>query len=110
MSQPTWGRLRSRPDAVAALREMEFLELPVVDGPRYTGSGMTETLAHHAHAQQDFDSILPPERSGGWGRPAPFMQHRIIDPDTGEDAGGRHARRAVGPRLRTDGRHEQARA
>jgi acyl-CoA synthetase (AMP-forming)/AMP-acid ligase II len=43
---------------------------------------MTETLANHSHAQDEFDRVLPPDLAGSSGIPVPFMQHRIVDPET----------------------------
>jgi acyl-CoA synthetase (AMP-forming)/AMP-acid ligase II len=51
-------------------------------GPRATSLGMTETLGPHTFYPDD---PLPPEKEGSFGRAVPGVEHRIVDPDTGED-------------------------
>jgi acyl-CoA synthetase (AMP-forming)/AMP-acid ligase II len=85
VSQAALGRFHARPDLVEVLRTVESLTLPTVTGPRQSGCGMTETLSNHCHAQGDFDDVLPSQLLGACGTPVPFMQHRIVDPNTGQD-------------------------
>ena len=81
-----FSRIESRPAMLQELSEMENLRLPSVDGRRrHGGCGMTETLANHCHPQDEFDRILPGDLVGSSGKPVPFMQHRIVDPDTNMD-------------------------
>ena len=47
--------------------------------------GMTETLGPHTFADQR--NHLPPEKAGSFGLPVPGVEHRIIDPVTGEPLG-----------------------
>jgi acyl-CoA synthetase (AMP-forming)/AMP-acid ligase II len=79
--------LLSHPDASAHdLGAMKRLHSDAPDPhlPRHVGCGMTETLSNHSHAQDEFDRILPEELQGSCGLPLPYMEHRIVDPDTRE--------------------------
>ena len=60
---------------------------PAADGfdaaPKANSLGMTETLGPHTiEAKAD---ALPPGKEGSFGRPVPGVEHRIVDPITGED-------------------------
>ncbi len=51
--------------------------------PRANSLGMTETLGPHTiEARSD---VLPPDKAGSFGRAVPGVEHRIVDPVTGED-------------------------
>src|SRR5690606_8132022 len=47
-----------------------------------TSLGMTETLGPHTF---EADVPLPPGKEGSFGRPVPGVEHRIVDPETGDD-------------------------
>jgi acyl-CoA synthetase (AMP-forming)/AMP-acid ligase II len=86
VSQAALGRFRAtRPDLIDQLAAVDGLILPTQTGPVHMGCGMTETLSNHTHAQEEFDRVLLPDMAGSCGTPVPFMQHRIVNPDTGED-------------------------
>lgn len=51
--------------------------------PRANSLGMTETLGPHTFAAKD---PLPPGKDGSFGFAVPGVEHRIVDPITGEDA------------------------
>jgi len=85
ISQATYIRFLARPDVLEKLGSLKSLRLPTSTGPRHGACGMTETLSNHTHPQGEFDNILPPHLTGSAGKPVPFMQHRIVDPDTGHD-------------------------
>lgn len=51
-------------------------------GPRATSLGMTETLGPHTFEE---DLPLPAGKEGSFGRPVPGVEHRLVDPGTGED-------------------------
>jgi acyl-coenzyme A synthetase/AMP-(fatty) acid ligase len=60
---------------------------PADDGfdtaPKANSLGMTETLGPHTiEAKAD---ALPAGKEGSFGRPVPGVEHRIVDPVTGED-------------------------
>lgn len=46
-----------------------------------TGIGMTESAAHHTYGQ---DAPLPESLRGAYGKPAPGVEHLIVDVDTGQ--------------------------
>jgi acyl-CoA synthetase (AMP-forming)/AMP-acid ligase II len=53
------------------------------DVPQANSLGMTETLGPHT-----FDSkanVLPPDKEGSFGPSVPGVEHKIVDPITGED-------------------------
>ena len=50
---------------------------------RVNSLGMTETLG--PHTLDMMGTALPQERRGSFGRQVPGMEHRIVDPATGED-------------------------
>jgi acyl-CoA synthetase (AMP-forming)/AMP-acid ligase II len=52
--------------------------------PRANSLGMTETLG--PHTIEDYRVILPASKAGSFGRPVPGVEHRIVDPLTGEPA------------------------
>lgn len=53
------------------------------DAPKANSLGMTETLGPHTiEAKAD---ALPPGKEGSFGRAVPGVEHRIVDPVTGED-------------------------
>jgi acyl-CoA synthetase (AMP-forming)/AMP-acid ligase II len=52
--------------------------------PTATPLGMTETLGPHTFDASDHD--LPPEQEGSFGRSVPGVEHKVVDPITGEDA------------------------
>lgn len=52
------------------------------DVPKANSLGMTETLGPHTFDTRD---ELPPEKVGSFGRSVPGVEHRIVDPVTGED-------------------------
>jgi acyl-CoA synthetase (AMP-forming)/AMP-acid ligase II len=51
--------------------------------PRANALGMTETLGPHTFDHRD--NILPPEKEGSFGPSVPGVEHKIVDPLTGED-------------------------
>lgn len=53
------------------------------DAPKANSLGMTETLGPHT-IEAKADS-LPPGKEGSFGRAVPGVEHRIVDPITGED-------------------------
>ena len=52
------------------------------DVPKANSLGMTETLGPHTFDTRD---ELPPEKVGSFGRSVPGVEHKIVDPITGED-------------------------
>ena len=46
--------------------------------------GMTETLGPHTLEPEG--TVLPADKAGSFGRAVPGVEHKIIDPSTGEDA------------------------
>lgn len=48
-----------------------------------TSLGMTETFG--PHTIEDYRLLLPPEKAGSFGRPVPGMEHRVVDPVSGEE-------------------------
>ena len=52
------------------------------DVPTANSLGMTETLGPHTFETRD---ELPPDKVGSFGRSVPGVEHRIVDPVTGED-------------------------
>jgi len=53
------------------------------DEPRANALGMTETLGPHTFDSKD--NVLPPDKEGSFGLSVPGVEHKIIDPVTGED-------------------------
>ena len=49
---------------------------------RSNSLGMTETCAAHAADRSDVD--LPESSRGSFGKPVPGVQHKIVDPETGQ--------------------------
>ena len=47
-----------------------------------TGMGMTETCAHHSYPHSE---LLPERLRGALGSPAPGMELKIVDPETGRE-------------------------
>ena len=66
---------------------------PLVGVPQFHNSlGMTETGGPHTTCPpSERGRVLPAELQGAFGRPLPYVQHRVIDPDTGAVLGeGEH--------------------
>jgi acyl-CoA synthetase (AMP-forming)/AMP-acid ligase II len=53
------------------------------DVPQASSLGMTETLGPHTFEGKD--SVLPPEKAGSFGRSVPGVEHKVVDPVTGDD-------------------------
>lgn len=51
--------------------------------PKANSLGMTETLGPHTFDTKD--NPLPPEKEGSFGRSVPGVEHKIVDPITGDD-------------------------
>ncbi len=51
--------------------------------PKATSLGMTETLGPHTF--DAYDDPLPPEKEGSFGLSVPGVEHKLVDPVTGED-------------------------
>jgi acyl-CoA synthetase (AMP-forming)/AMP-acid ligase II len=51
--------------------------------PRSNSLGMTETLGPHTIGSKD--GSVPPGKEGTFGEPVPGVEHRLVDPVTGED-------------------------
>jgi acyl-CoA synthetase (AMP-forming)/AMP-acid ligase II len=49
---------------------------------RANSLGMTETLGPHTIEEQS--KVLPATKAGSFGRPVPGVEHRVVDPVTGE--------------------------
>jgi acyl-CoA synthetase (AMP-forming)/AMP-acid ligase II len=57
-------------------------------GLRHTSLGMTETSGPHtACPPAEAGRLLPEEMRGSFGRPLPFVHHRIVNPETGAVVG-----------------------
>ena len=69
-----------RAGSMAALLPQELQA--EADVPKANSLGMTETLGPHTFDTRD---ALPPEKVGSFGRSVPGVEHRIVDPVTGED-------------------------
>jgi acyl-CoA synthetase (AMP-forming)/AMP-acid ligase II len=55
---------------------------PVDPELRSNSLGMTETCGPHTMDRMDYD--LPEKLRGSFGRSVPGLEHRVVDPDTGE--------------------------
>ncbi len=53
------------------------------DVPKANSLGMTETLGPHSFEPKD--EVLPADKVGSFGRSVPGVEHKVIDPVTGED-------------------------
>lgn len=51
--------------------------------PRANALGMTETLGPHTFESKD--NVLPPDKGGSFGLSVPGVEHKIVDPVSGED-------------------------
>jgi acyl-CoA synthetase (AMP-forming)/AMP-acid ligase II len=51
--------------------------------PRANSLGMTETLGPHTFDHRD--NVLPADKEGSFGPSVPGVEHKIVDPLTGED-------------------------
>lgn len=58
---------------------------PVDPGLRHNSMGQTESMGPHTGGGPELDRILPEEMRGSFGLRVPCIEHRIIDPETGED-------------------------
>jgi acyl-CoA synthetase (AMP-forming)/AMP-acid ligase II len=89
----TTQRLRAHPSF--ATRDLSSVpQLTMAGGDpelRHNSLGMTETIGPHtggprAGAPEEEGQYPLPERlRGSWGAPVPFLEHKIVDPDTGEE-------------------------
>jgi acyl-CoA synthetase (AMP-forming)/AMP-acid ligase II len=71
---------------------------PLVGVPQFHNSlGMTETGGPHTTCPpSERGRVLPAVLQGSFGRPLPYVQHRVIDPDTGAVLGeGEHGELCV---------------
>ncbi len=95
MAWPHFGTaMASHPDFaktdLSALRAGNLHELmdpslrPSRKELRTNALGMTETAGVHCMANWSFD--LPERLAGAFGKPMPGVEHRVIDPETGEPA------------------------
>lgn len=83
-----WPTLRQRLQAEPDFHRYDLSSVrafPAVDGRRHLSLGMTETSGPHtlAPALENLQP-LPEHLYGSFGPPAPFVEHRIADPITGE--------------------------
>jgi acyl-CoA synthetase (AMP-forming)/AMP-acid ligase II len=53
------------------------------DVPKANSLGMTETLGPHTFDSKD--NVLPADKEGSFGLSVPGVEHKIVDPVTGED-------------------------
>lgn len=58
---------------------------PLDPGLRHNSLGQTETMGPHTAAGPERGRILPEELRGSFGLPVPFVEHRIVHPESGED-------------------------
>jgi acyl-CoA synthetase (AMP-forming)/AMP-acid ligase II len=88
------------PNALARLRDhptfdatrfagLSWLVPPTGDAAdpsrRHSGMGMTETSGNHTIAPAaEVNRVLPDELRGAFGAAVPYVQHKIVDPDTAE--------------------------
>ena len=88
------------PNALARLRDhptfgrRRFAGIPWLVPPegtpadparRHSGMGMTETSGNHTIAPaSEIDRVLPDDLRGAFGTAVPYVQHKIIDPETDE--------------------------
>ncbi|MCU1353771.1 MAG: lcfB 1 [Acidimicrobiales bacterium] len=56
---------------------------PADNALRANALGMTETLGPHTIESKD--NVVPPEKAGTFGRAVPGIEHKVVDPVTGED-------------------------
>ena len=54
-------------------------------GLRHNSLGQTESFGPHTAAGAELTRELPEELRGSFGLPVPYIQHRIVDPETGKD-------------------------
>ena len=73
---------------LSSIVEMRPPEL-AASGLRHNSLGMTETSGPHTAVSRADNAIdLPEHLRGSFGRPVPGMQHKIVDPETGEALAG----------------------
>ena len=70
-----------RGGTMAALLPQE--EQAAVEVPKANSLGMTESLG--PHSLEGKGTTLPPDKVGSFGRSVPGVEHKVIDPVTGED-------------------------
>ncbi len=89
-----WGQLLQRFYQYAAASGRDLTGVPAMDflmgepvdpGLRHNSLGQTETLGPHTGAGPEIGRELPEELRGSFGLPVPHVEHRVVDPETGED-------------------------
>lgn len=84
----SWVTVRQRLLAEASVSDLDLSGIPFLtsrDAPAYNSLGMTETSGPHSGLPvAERGGALGPEHAGSWGRALEGMQHRIVDPETGE--------------------------
>lgn len=84
MQHPTFPDRDLSSVAMFAPREGPPVDLEL----RHGSLGMTETSGPHtAGPPEEIDRVLPESSRGSFGRALPGVQHRIVDPETGEVLG-----------------------
>lgn len=86
---------RLRADPSFASRDLSFIPQLTMGGGdpdlRHNSLGMTETVGPHTGGarpgapEEETGYPLPERLRGSWGAPMPYLEHKIVDPDTGED-------------------------
>lgn len=54
-----------------------------LEAPRANALGMTETLGPHTIESKD--TVVTPDQAGTFGRSVPGIEHKVVDPATGEE-------------------------
>ena len=90
---PTIQRLRAHPSVGS--RDLSSVPQLTMDGGdpelRFNSLGMTETMGPHTGGarpdapEDERTGPLPERLRGSWGAPVPFVEHKVVDPVTGED-------------------------
>jgi acyl-CoA synthetase (AMP-forming)/AMP-acid ligase II len=89
----TLQRLRAAPSF--ATRDLSAVPQLTMDGGdpelRHNSLGMTETIGPHTGfarpgaPPEEMATPLPERLRGSWGAPLPFIEHKIVDPVSGDD-------------------------
>ena len=91
----------------STLRAIVYGASPITDAVLTQGDGDVRLRVHpgvrahrdhrrdHAARPEDHDPVGQPDLLRSCGKPYPWVEVRIVDPETGEDVADRHGRRAV---------------
>ena len=86
-----WGQLGQRFRQYVESQGVDLTTIPAyADEPadmalRHLSLGQTESMGPHTAGGPERTRDLPEELRGSFGPPVPYLQHRIVDPETGVD-------------------------